>query len=113
MVLNIICIVLVCLGLFFFLGGAIGIIRFPDFYTRMHAAGKGDTMSIFLIFVGVAIYQLQDFSLANILVAGKILFITVFIMITSPTSTHALIRAGLEEGQKVWTRKSGKGGESK
>ena len=112
MVLNIICIFLVCLGLFFFLGGAIGIIRFPDFYTRMHAAGKGDTMSIFLIFVGVAIYQLQDFSLANVLVAGKILFITVFIMITSPTSTHALIRAGLEEGQKVWTRKNRKGDKS-
>lgn len=105
MILNIICISLVSLGIFFFLGGAIGMLRFPDFYTRMHAAGKGDTMSIFLIFLGIALYQLHDFTLANALVAGKILFISLFIMVASPTSTHALIRAGYEEGLKPWTRK--------
>ncbi len=99
-----ICIVFVCIGILFFVGGAVGIIRFPDFYTRMHAAGKGDTMSVFLILMGLAIYQLADFSLANILVAGKILFITMFIMWASPTSTHALIKAGFEEGQKLWSR---------
>jgi len=109
MIINIICIVLVSLGIFFFLGGAIGIIRFPDFYTRMHAASKGDTMSIFLIFAGISVYLLRDFNLANVLVSGKILFIIVFIMLTSPTSTHALIKAGLGEGQKVWTRKNSKG----
>jgi multicomponent Na+:H+ antiporter subunit G len=109
MTLNIICITLVSLGILFFLGGAVGILRFPDFYTRMHAAGKGDTISIFLILVGIAVYQLHDFSLANVLVAGKILFITLFIMLTSPTSTHALIRAGYEEGLKPWTRKMTKG----
>ena len=96
-------------GLLFFVGGAIGIIRFPDFYTRMHAAGKGDTMSVFLILMGMAIYQLNDFSLANLLVAGKIFFITIFIMWAGPTSTHALIKAGIDEGQKVWTRKDEKG----
>ncbi len=113
MIIDIICIVLICLGLLFFLGGAIGIIRFPDFYTRMHAAGKGDTMSVFLIFLAFALYTLKDFNLANTLVAGKILFITLFIMLTSPTSTHALIKAGLESGQKVWTRKNSKGGSAK
>jgi len=97
------CVVLVCIGILFFIGGAAGIIRFPDFYTRMHAAGKGDTMSVFLILMGLAAYQLADFSLANILVACKILFITIFIMWASPTSTHALIKAGFEEGQKLWT----------
>jgi multicomponent Na+:H+ antiporter subunit G len=70
----------------------------------MHAAGKGDTMSVFLILMGLAAYQLADFNLANLLVAGKILFITIFIMWASPTSTHALIKAGFEEGQKLWTR---------
>ncbi len=108
MILNIICIVLIGFGLLFFLGGAVGILRFPDFYTRMHAAGKGDTMSVFLILVGLAVYQLSDFNVANLLVAGKIFFITIFIMWASPTSTHALIKAGLEEGQKMWTRKDGK-----
>lgn len=113
MITEIICIVLVCIGILFFVGGAVGVIRFPDFYTRMHAAGKGDTMSVFLILIGLAVYQLSDFNLANVLVAGKIFFITVFIMWASPTSTHALIKAGLEEGQKVWTRKNEKGDSEK
>jgi multicomponent Na+:H+ antiporter subunit G len=34
------------------------------------------------------------------------MFITLFIMVTSPTSTHALIKAGFEEGIKMWTRKN-------
>ncbi len=105
MILNVICIVLVVLGIVFFVGGAVGIVRFPDFYTRMHAAGKGDTMSVFMVLIGLAVYQLSDFNLANLLIAGKIFFITIFIMWASPTSTHALIKAGLEEGQEVWTRK--------
>ena len=108
MIINTICIVLVLLGIIFFVGGAVGIVRFPDFYTRMHAAGKGDTMSVFMVLVGLAVYQLSDFTLANLLIAGKILFITIFIMWASPTSTHALIKAGLEEGQKVWTRNDNK-----
>jgi multicomponent Na+:H+ antiporter subunit G len=109
MILNLVCIVCVVCGVLFFIGGAVGLVRFPDFYTRMHAAGKGDTMSIFLILIGLAAYQLHDFTLANVLVAGKIFFITIFIMWASPTSTHALIKAGLEDGQKVWTRKKEEG----
>ena len=99
---------LIALGLLFFIGGAVGILRFPDFYTRMHAAGKGDTMSMFTIFLGLAIYQLQDPTPAHILVALKILLIAIFIMMTSPTSTHALIKAGLMEGLKMWRRKDRK-----
>ncbi len=66
-------------------------------------------MSVFLILIGVAIYQLNDFSIANLLVAGKIFFITIFIMWAGPTSTHALIKAGIDEGQKVWTREDKEG----
>ena len=40
------------LGLVFFLGTAVGMVRFPDFYTRMHAAGKGDTLSTMLMLAG-------------------------------------------------------------
>ncbi|MCZ6674520.1 MAG: monovalent cation/H(+) antiporter subunit G [Verrucomicrobia bacterium] len=109
MIINTISIVLICIGIVFFVGGAVGIIRFPDFYTRMHAAGKGDTCSMFLILAGLALYQLHDPTLANFLVAGKIFFITLFIMVTSPTSTHALIKAGFEEGVKMWTRNGTKG----
>ena len=47
MIAEIICIVCIVLGLIFFLGTNIGLFRFPDFYTRVHAAGKGDTFSTF------------------------------------------------------------------
>lgn len=104
MIINLICIALIGIGLVFFLGSVVGLLRFPDFYTRMHAAGKGDTCSMLLILLGLALYVVKDPTLAHFLVAGKILFISLFIMITSPTSTHALIRAGLEEGLKMWKR---------
>ena len=106
MIINTISIFLICTGIVFFNGGAVGILRFPDFYTRMHAAGKGDTCSMFLILLGLGLYQLHEPTLANFLVFGKIMFITLFIMVTSPTSTHALIKAGFEEGIKMWTRKN-------
>jgi multicomponent Na+:H+ antiporter subunit G len=104
MIINIITIFLVSSGIVFFVGGAVGILRFPDFYTRMHAAGKGDTCSMLFILTGLALYLMHEPNLANFLVVGKILFITLFIMITSPTSTHALIKAGFEEGVKMWKR---------
>ena len=77
----------------------VGLIRFPDFYTRMHAAGKGDTLSSALILIGFALLAIhEDVSLDTLLVGAKILGISAFIMITSPTSTHALMRAGYEDG---------------
>ena len=111
MILNGISIFLVSTGIIFFIGGAVGVLRFPDFYTRMHAAGKGDTCSMLLILTGLSLFQLNDPTLANFLVVGKIAFITLFIMITSPTSTHALIKAGFEEGIKMWKRDESKGEE--
>lgn len=97
-ILNILSVALILAGLIFFLGGAVGLVRFPDFYTRMHAAGKGDTLSTILILAGTSVYVLQDFSLASVLVAAKIMTIAVFIMLTSPTSTHALMNAGYDDG---------------
>jgi len=96
-----ICIVIILAGLLFFLGAVVGLLRFPDFYTRMHAAGKGDTLSTMLILLGFALYLFKDgVDLANILVALKIMAICAFIMLTSPTSTHALMQAGFEAGVK-------------
>lgn len=108
MIIDIITVVLVLAGLFFFLGAVVGLIRFPDFYTRMHAAGKGDTLSTLLILSGLAVYNLHHFSLASVLVSLKILLICGFIFITSPTATHALMDAGYEAGIKPWTKKKHK-----
>ena len=80
----------VSLGVFFLLLGAVGILRFPDFYTRMHAAGKCDTLGVLLTFLGLAIYEGIDF------VSAKILLIALFLFLTSPTATHAIARAALK-----------------
>ncbi|MBU2629882.1 MAG: monovalent cation/H(+) antiporter subunit G, partial [Proteobacteria bacterium] len=60
--MNILVIFLLVTGLFFFLGGAIGIIRMPDFYSRLHPAGKLDTLGILAMVMGLALYNLHHFS---------------------------------------------------
>ena len=87
------------LGLVFFLGTAVGMVRFPDFYTRMHAAGKGDTLSTMLMLAGFGLVMMEDFSLGSWLLLLKILGIVLFIFITTPTSSHALMRAAFEDDE--------------
>jgi multicomponent Na+:H+ antiporter subunit G len=96
--MNVVSIVLVSLGVLFLLLGALGILRFPDCYTRMHAAGKCDTLGSLLIVTGVALYHGVS------LESAKIVFIAVFIFLTSPTATHAIARAALRNELPLWTR---------
>lgn len=105
MILTAVAIALIVAGLVFFLGAAVGLLRFPDFYTRMHAAGKGDTLSSLLVIAGFAIYLLKDFGgfaqdWPTILVVLKLVAVVAFIFLTSPTSTSALMDAGWEDGVK-------------
>jgi multicomponent Na+:H+ antiporter subunit G len=85
-------------GLFFFFTATVGLLRFPDFYTRLHATGKGDTLAVFLSLIGLSLYE--GFSLVSL----KILFIAVFMFIAQPTATHAISRAGMKCGLKPWTK---------
>lgn len=100
--MQIIAMVLISAGMFFFLSTSIGLIRFPDFYCRMHAAGKGDTLSSLLMLCGLALLALNHFSVATLLVSLKIIIISIFIFLASPTATHAIMDAGFESGIKPW-----------
>ena len=91
-------------GLVFFLGTSIGLLRFPDFYTRMHAAGKGDTLSTVLILVGCIFAAGNQGNLSWLLVL-KILLIINFIFIGSPTATHAMMDVGERAGAKLCNKK--------
>jgi len=93
---------LIFAGLIFFSGSVLGLLRFPDFYCRMHAAGKGDTLSALLIMTGVAAHVLQHPDLHGILLALKIMMICGAIFLAGPTMTHALMNAGFESGAKSW-----------
>ena len=96
---------LIALGLIFFLVGSIGMIRLPDFYSRLHAAGIIDTMGLLLTMSGLALLILADFTLGNFLCAIKIILIVVFVFLTSPTATHAIVNAGIRAGHKPWQKK--------
>ncbi len=98
-ILNTIVIIIVVIGLFFFITATIGLLRFPDFYCKLQATGKGDTLGAVLILLGIVIYILkEDFSLSTIFVSLKIFFIIFFIFLANPTATHALTKAGLDSG---------------
>ncbi|MCX7991477.1 MAG: monovalent cation/H(+) antiporter subunit G [Proteobacteria bacterium] len=86
-------------GCFFIIVASIGIVRFPDFYTRVHPAGKADTMGQILILTGLIVYE--GLSLISI----KLFFIICFILIVNPTATHALVKSAYLSGLKPWTRK--------
>ena len=101
--INYLTIILMAAGLFFFFATTVGVLRFPDFYSRMHAAGKGDTLSSLLILLGLALYNLHHLAAGNVLVSIKIILILAFIFLAGPTATHAIIDAGYESGIKPWT----------
>ncbi len=102
--LDIITIILLSLGIIVFLGAVVGFIRFPDPYTRIHAAGKGDTLSSLLILLGLAIYNLHDFSKGNLITSMKIMLILIFVFVTAPTTTHAIMDAAYRYGLKPWVK---------
>lgn len=77
------------LGAFLILSGGVGVLRFPDFFTRMHAAGVTETLATALILFGLML--LAGWSI----VSFKLLLILLFIMITSPVASHALTKAAL------------------
>ncbi|QOC22153.1 monovalent cation/H(+) antiporter subunit G [Wenzhouxiangella sp. AB-CW3] len=69
--------------------GGIGLLRLPDFYTRLHAAGVTETLCALAILLGLALQT--GLSLVTI----KLVLILVFLLFTAPTATHALARAAM------------------
>jgi len=89
--------VLMVTGTVFLLASALGVLRFPDFYSRLHAAGKGDTLGQALVLVGLMI--LAGFTMVSL----KLALIIVFIFVLNPTATHALARGAWLVGVRPWT----------
>ncbi len=90
----------VCLLSGGFLGvtGAVGLFRFPDFFTRLHAASVTDTLSTILIVIGL---MLQANSWMMIV---KLLLVLLIITYTSPTSAHSLAKSALHSGLKPFLK---------
>ena len=90
---------LLALGIFFIIVASIGIIRFPDFFSRIHPAGKSDTLGQLLVLLGLIAYE--GFTLVSI----KLLIIITFILIANPTATQAMAKAAFMAGLKPWKQK--------
>jgi len=89
---------LVAGGLFGLIGG-LGLLRLPDFYTRMHGAGITDTCGAGLVLLGLM------FQAGLGLVTVKLVMIGLLLALTSPTATHALARAAWTHGLKPFAKK--------
>lgn len=74
--------------------GSVGLIRMPDFYTRVHAASVTDTAGAGLLLAGMMLQA--GFTLVTV----KLIIIGLLILFTSPTATHALCKAALTRGLK-------------
>ncbi|MDI6777017.1 MAG: monovalent cation/H(+) antiporter subunit G [Syntrophales bacterium] len=105
MVITVIAVIFMVAGLFFFTVATIGFLRFPDFYCRMHATGKGDTLGTALLLSGLALHNLyHDFYWLGFVQSAKLIFIAVFWFLANPTATHALLRAAFESDFTPWTK---------
>jgi multicomponent Na+:H+ antiporter subunit G len=98
-------------GWVFALTGSLGVLRMPDFYSRLHPAGKTDSWAQALIVVGLAFFALQDLmplppevdphapepgvmtTVATLDLVLKLLLLVALIFVTSPTGTHAITKA--------------------
>ncbi|TCO72668.1 monovalent cation/H(+) antiporter subunit G [Marinisporobacter balticus] len=74
-------------GVFFFVVGTIGILRFRDLFTRAHSAAKCDTLGAVLCLMALMIYSGWGFT------SFKLLLVIVFLWITNPTATHLISKA--------------------
>lgn len=79
-------------GCFFLIVGAYGAIKFPDFWTRMHAISVSDSAGMLLLILGMCLQA--GFTLITV----KLIIIGIFLFITGPTSSHAVVNAAMISG---------------
>jgi len=85
-------------GTLFFVVGTLGLLRFPDSYTRLHAVTKADNVALGLLVVGLAL-QAPSWHLAL-----KLLVVWLLVLIASSTTCHLITRASLRQGIQPWRK---------
>ncbi|HEY4601286.1 MAG TPA: monovalent cation/H(+) antiporter subunit G [Cerasibacillus sp.] len=99
-ILNIVIILFLLTGTFFVVSSSIGIVRFPDIYTRLHAATKASTLGLAGILLGMFIFLYIQHNI----ISGKLLLALFFILLTNPVSGHMISRAAHRAGVKPLTK---------
>jgi len=85
---------LILTGSFFAVIGAIGALRFPDFWSRLHAVSVTDSAGMILLICGMCLQS------GLTLVTVKLLIILAFLFITGPTAIHAVVNAAYVAGRR-------------
>jgi len=98
MLVDVLCAVLLIAGAVFFLAGTLGLLRFPDVYTRLHALTKADNVGLGLMMAGLA---LQAGSWA---VVGKLLLIWLLVLLAGASVAHLVASGALKRGIRLWKR---------
>lgn len=96
MLIDVLTTILLLAGAFFFFAGTLGLLRFPDVYTRLHALTKADNVGLGLIVLGLAI---QSDTLAG---AGMLLLIWLLVMLAGASSANLIARGALRRGIRLW-----------
>lgn len=92
--------VLVTAGVFFFFAGAVGLLRFPDIYTRLHAVNKADNTGLGLIVAGLILHS------GTAGEAVLLVLVWVMVLISSAAGSHLIARSARRRGVRQWTRPS-------
>lgn len=90
------------LGILFGLVGNLGVLRFPDPYTRLHASAKCSTTTVLSVFIAGLL--LEGFSVLS----GRILVIALFFLLTGPVTAHIIGRRAWKRGLVPWRRPKGR-----
>ncbi len=87
---------LLVIGAFFFLAGTLGLLRFPDVYTRLHALTKADNIGLGFIVLGLSL-QADSFA-----VVGKLLLIWLLVLLSGSSVAHLVAKSALQKGAHLW-----------
>ena len=97
-VIDILTTALLIAGAVFFLAGTLGLLRFPDVYTRLHALTKADNLGLGLMIAGLALES------ASLAVAGKLFLIWLLVLLSGASVAHLIARGALHKGIQIWKR---------
>ena len=88
---------LVLAGAAYFFAGTVGVLRFPDVFSRLHAITKADNVGLGLTALGLALRA------DSVAVVAKLFLIWVLVLIAGATASHLIARSSLRRGIKPWT----------
>ena len=90
--------ILILTGAFFFLAGTVGLLRFPDVYTRLHALTKADNVGLGLLVAGLAL-QMESWT-----AVGKLLLIWLLVLLAGASVAYLIASVARQRGIKIWRR---------